>query len=95
MAQVKDGKWNVDSLKAFRTVTQQRRAAVGSFITLDRPKVPSARQIRSQMGYVNVAGNKYRRMRLWSIEQYFDAKCDRDTRILLTFKHDRCQTKVI
>ena len=74
VAQVKGGKWKVDSLKAFCTVTQQRRAAVGCFITLDRLKVPSARQIRSQMGHIEVAGNKYQRMSLWSIEQYFDGE---------------------
>ena len=71
VAQVKGGKWKVDSLKAFCTVTRQRKAAVGCYITLDQLTADSARQIRSQEGYIKVAGNRYPRMSLWSIERYF------------------------
>ena len=71
VAQVKGGKWKVDSLKAFCTVTRQRKAAVGCYITLDQLTADSARQIRSQEGSIKVAGNRYPRMSLWSIEQFF------------------------
>lgn len=74
IAQVKGGKKPpVDGLRAFCNVTDQRKAAVGCYITLDPISSPKARA-DAWLGNIHVSGIKYDRMNLWSIADYFDKR---------------------
>lgn len=72
LAQVKGGKSSLSHLRDFIHVTQRDRAALGCFVTLDRFQTPASRKEATSLGKLRVTGNEYRRMNLWSIEEYFD-----------------------
>lgn len=75
--QVKGGKFSIGHLREFMDVTQRNRAALGCFVTLDPVRTRSARVEPTSLGKLKVAGNEFRRMNLWSIEEYFDGRFPR------------------
>ena len=72
LAQVKGGKYKLSYLRDFVGVTHRDKAAIGCFITLDPITSRAARQEVLEMGKTRVSGYTYQRMRLWSIQDYFD-----------------------
>ena len=72
LAQVKGGKYTLSYLRDFVGVTHRDKAAIGCFITLDPITSRAARQEVLGMGKIRVSGYTYQRMRLWSIQDYFD-----------------------
>ncbi len=72
LAQVKGGRFNIDSLRAFISVVNNSKAAVGCFITMDPVKSRNARSLAAAQETVTVRGQSYKRINLWSIADYFD-----------------------
>ncbi len=74
-AQVKGGKHTpIDGLRAFSSVTDQRRAALGCYITVDPFDTESARRVRPRPSKIHIGGYPYRRLNRWSIADYFDER---------------------
>ena len=75
LAQVKGGKHApIDGLRAFSSVTDQRRAALGCYITLEPFDTNSARRVRTQPSKIHISGYPYQRLNRWSIADYFDER---------------------
>ena len=72
LAQVKGGKHTASMLRDFCGVTDKTKAAVGCYITLMPIKSDAARGGATALGKINVSGDPYRRMNLWSIAEHFD-----------------------
>ena len=72
LAQVKGGKHTASMLRDFCGVTDKTKAAVGCYITLTPIKSDAARGAAAALGKINVSGEPYRRMNLWSIAEHFD-----------------------
>ena len=77
LAQVKGGKHSLSALRDFIGVTDRDRAALGYFVTLDPFETGAARQAVASTGKVRVHGHEYRRMQLWSIQDYFEDRLPR------------------
>ena len=77
LAQVKGGKHSLSALRDFIGVTDRDRAALGYFVTLDPFETQAARQAVAGVGKVRVHGQEYRRMQLWSIQDYFEDRWPR------------------
>ena len=75
LAQVKGGKnVSIDGLRAFCGVSRQRKAAWSCYVTVSPFGTPAAHDARRGMKTIQVAGQTYGRMNLWSIAEYFDAR---------------------
>ena len=72
LAQVKGGKFNADALRAFISVVNGGNAAIGRFITLEPVGSADARSRAVELGTIAVRGQSYRRLLLWSIDDYFN-----------------------
>lgn len=77
LAQVKGGKHSLSALRDFIGVTDRDKAALGYFVTLDPFTTSAARQAVADVGKVRVHGQEYRRMQLWSIQDYFENRLPR------------------
>ena len=71
LAQIKGGKFSLSALRDFIGVTNQGKAALGCYVTLDPVTTPAARSAAAEVGKVHVSGYEYRRMQLWPISDYF------------------------
>ena len=74
LAQVKGGKHTASMLRDFCGVTDKTKAAVGCYITLLPIKSDAARGGATALGKINVSGEPYQRMNLWSIAEHFDER---------------------
>ncbi len=72
LAQVKGGRFSLSGLRDFIGVTDRDKAALGYFVTLEPVHTTAARQAIADVGKVRVRGHEYRRMQLWSIQDYFE-----------------------
>ena len=72
LAQIKGGKFNIDSLCAFIHVINRDNAALGCFVTLEPVNTPRSRQEIAQLSNVYVEGVPFPRMQIWSIKDYFN-----------------------
>ena len=72
LAQVKGGKYNADALRAFISVVNGGKAAIGRFITLEPVGSADARSRAAELGTIAVRGQSYPRLHLWSIDDYFN-----------------------
>lgn len=73
LAQVKGGqKFNLSSLRDFIHVSDSKKAALGYFITLNRVTTQNARREVLKKRTISIRGNKFQRIQLWSIDEYFE-----------------------
>ena len=72
LAQVKGGKYNADALRAFISVINDGKAAIGRFITLDPVGSADAKSRAVEQGTIVVRGQSYQRLLLWSMDDYFN-----------------------
>ncbi len=72
LAQAKGGKFNLGNLHDFLHVIQRDNAAIGCYITLDRVTSKEAIREATNAGTCSIGIMDYKRMNLWSIEDYFD-----------------------
>ena len=74
LAQVKGGTFRLSELRDFLHVTDRDRAALGCYVTLEPVQTRAARQEVASAGTVMVEGQRYPRMQLWPISDYFDGR---------------------
>ncbi len=74
LAQVKSGHFSLSQLRDFIGVVGMEDAALGLFITLESVSTPSAQSDVARMGNVVVGAERYPRVGLWSIQDYFDRR---------------------
>ena len=75
LAQVKGGKHApIDGLRAFCSVTDQRRAALGCYVTVEPFDTDSAKRVRARPAKIHIGGYPYERLNRWSIADYFDQR---------------------
>ena len=75
LAQVKGGKYHpIDGLRAFSSVVDSRKAALGCYITVEPFDTDSARKVFTNPSKIHVGGYPYRRFNRWSIADYFDER---------------------
>ena len=72
LAQVKGGKFSASALRDFIGVVNSGKAAIGRFITLEPVGSADARSRAAEQGTIAVRGQSYRRLSLWSIDDYFN-----------------------
>ena len=73
LAQVKGGEgYTMSQLRDFIGVNHREAAALGRYITLISKITPSAKRECLGQGEIIVQGISYPRMKMWSIEEYFD-----------------------
>ncbi len=72
LAQIKGGHFNLGLLRDFIHVTNRDKAAMGYFVTLDPVRTKNARSETVNLGKIEIQGQKFPRMQLWSINDYFD-----------------------
>ena len=72
LAQVKGGKFSAGALRDFIGVVKTGEAAIGRFITLKPVGSSDARSRAAELGTIAVRGQSYRRLLLWSIDDYFN-----------------------
>lgn len=71
IAQVKGGKPNIDSLRAFVGVIASGKAAIGVFITLRKWDTSAVRKCIAQAGVFTRGATEFNRLVLYSIDDYF------------------------
>ena len=74
LAQVKGGKFNLSALRDFIGVTNQDKAALGCYVTLDHGGTPASKVAMSKAGKITVQGYPYPRMQIWPIRDYFEQR---------------------
>ena len=74
LAQVKSGHFSLSQFRDFMGVLGTEDAALGLFITLDSVSTRDARSLIVKSGQVVVGAERYHRLDLWSIEDYFDER---------------------
>ncbi|MDE0370106.1 MAG: DNA methyltransferase [bacterium] len=75
LAQVKGGKHHpIDGLRAFSSVVDRRKAALGCYITVEPFNTASARKVATSPSTIHVGGYPYQRFHRWSIADYFDER---------------------
>ena len=72
LAQVKGGRFAAGALRDFIGVVERGKAAIGRFITLEPVASADANSRAAELGSIAVRGQSYRRLRLWSIDDYFN-----------------------
>ena len=72
LAQVKGGRFTAGALRDFIGVVERGKAAIGRFITLEPVASSDANSRAAELGSIAVRGQSYRRLRLWSIDDYFN-----------------------
>ncbi len=72
LAQVKGGKFTAGALRDFIGVINSDEAAIGRFITLDPVGSADAKSRAVEQGTIVVRGQTYRRLLLWSMDDYFN-----------------------
>ena len=71
VAQVKSGKPNIDSLKAFFGMVVSGKVAIGVFITLEKWDTPTVRKCIAEAGTLQIGATKYNRLIMYTIDEYF------------------------
>ena len=71
IAQVKGGKPNIDSLRAFSGVIASGKAAVGIFITLEKWDTPSVRKCVTQAGTFKRGETEFSRLVMYALDDHF------------------------
>ena len=71
IAQVKGGKPNIDSLRAFSGVIASGKAAVGIFITLEKWDTPAVRKCVTQAGTFKRGETEFNRLVMYSLDDHF------------------------
>ncbi len=71
IAQVKGGKPNIDSLRAFFGMIAGGKAAIGVFITLEKWDTSSVRKCIAQAGTLHVGAKEYSRLIMYTIDEHF------------------------
>lgn len=77
LAQVKGGKFSLSGLRDFIHVTNRDNAALGCYVTLKPVNSTAARTEIVNQGKISVEYQKYPRMQLWSIHDYFSESLPR------------------
>ena len=100
IAQVKGGKYTPDNVRAFANEIEQRNAAVGVFITMEKLTSPTAKTTASALGDISVGATSYPRLLFWSIEEYFSTNPPRPPWIPpmvnpLTGKTEATQSRIL
>lgn len=73
LAQVKGSEsFSLSSLRDFIWVAERDRAALGCYVTLEPVTSSHARMEVANTGTITVTGNKYRRVQLWPVTEYFE-----------------------
>lgn len=72
LAQIKGGKFSIDSLCAFIHVINRDNAALGCFVTLEPVDTPRSKREISHLKNVYIEGVPFPRMQIWSIKDYFN-----------------------
>ena len=71
IAQVKGGKPNIDSLRAFSGVVASGKAVIGVFITLEKWDTPSVNKCIAQAGVLKRGATEFKRLVMYTIDEYF------------------------
>ncbi len=75
LAQVKGGSaFQMSQFRDFLHVVEHEPAACGVFITLGRVSSSQARALAAEQGVVTIGAQRYPRVQLWSIENYFEER---------------------
>ena len=74
LAQVKGGAFHLSAFRDFLHVIEREDAAAGVFITLDPVSSPSARAEAREQGEIAVGAERYPRVQLWSIADFFEGR---------------------
>ena len=77
LAQVKGGRFNLSQFRDFKSVLERDRAALGYFVTLEPVGSREARREAAMMGDIRIGANRYPRMQLWSIGDWFENRLPR------------------
>ena len=71
IAQVKGGKPNIDSLRAFLGVIASGKAAIGVFITLEKWDTAAVNKCIAQSGVLKRGATEFKRLVMYTIDEYF------------------------
>ena len=71
IAQVKGGKPNIDSLRAFSGVIASGKAAIGIFITLKKWDTPAVRKCVTQAGTFKRGETEFNRLVMYALDDHF------------------------
>ena len=71
IAQVKGGKPNIDSLRAFSGVIASGKATIGIFITLEKWDTPSVRKCVTQAGTFKRGETEFNRLVMYALDDHF------------------------
>ena len=74
LAQVKGGAFHLSAFRDFLHVIEREDAAVGIFITLDPVSSSGARATARAQGEIAVGAERYPRVQLWSIADFFEGR---------------------
>jgi len=74
LSQVKGGSFHLGDLRDFLHTVEREKASFGVFITLNKVNSNNAKAEMQTAGDINIGVNTYKRVQLWSIEEYFDEK---------------------
>jgi len=74
LSQVKGGSFHLGDLRDFLHTVEREKASFGVFITLSKVNSNNAKAEMQTAGDINIGVNTYKRVQLWSIEEYFDEK---------------------
>ena len=74
LAQVKGGAFHLSAFRDFLHVIEREDAAVGIFITLDPVSSSGARAAAREQGEIAVGAERYPRVQLWSIADFFEGR---------------------
>ena len=74
IAQVKSGKVTPDNLRAFAGILDAKRLPFGVFIAMSGDDYPPqvAKEVTDKCGTIKFGANQYDRLKLYSVEQYFN-----------------------
>ena len=69
--QVKGGKPEADEVKAFARTIEEKKAALGIFVTLEPVTSKSMLETQAKMGQLESGTGRYHRLTFWSVDDYF------------------------
>ena len=72
LAQVKGGQFSLSQFRDFARVVQHKNAAMGIYVTLDKPNSRDAYAMAAEMGRVHAGASEYPRMQIWPIANHFE-----------------------
>lgn len=74
LAQVKGGQYHASQFRDFIGVVLNRKAAMGIYVTLDKPTAHNAYAQAAELGSVHAGASEFPKMQLWSIADYFEKR---------------------